>query len=365
MNPRQRYLAAVNRQPTDRPPFDLMGTACGLTDGAFARLKELKGVTSPDRWFRKGQNVGLYNDDLLAALNIDARRVWLRQLPESVPSAADCRCTDEWGIEHRKCGAHVQQASWPLRNAGRKEIENYPLAVNRDPRRVEGLREEARRLKEEGRYAVIGRSATMGFFEVGCALRGMDQYFVDMLEEPALVECINERLLQAQMDLYGFFLDACGEYLDVIETGDDYGGNLGPLVSPDCFRQLLKPYRARMCEFLKQKAPHIRIFHHTCGNIRLLIPDLIDTGIDVLNPVQPLPGMEPARLVREFGRDVCFHGAVDVIKVMRGPVEDVRAAARQMCRDFAGGHWIVAPANHCQDDIPAENICALYEALGK
>jgi uroporphyrinogen decarboxylase len=363
MNARQRYLAAVNRQPTDRPPFDLMGTACGLFDGVFARLKAHKGVTSPDRSFRKGQNVGLYNDELLAALDIDARRVWLRQLPETEPAAADGRIVDDWGIEHAKCGSHFQQVSWPLRDAGWREIEAYSVPMINDPRRIEGLRDEARRLHADGRHAVIGRSATMGFFEIGCALRGMEQYFMDLIEETALIEALNEKILNHQMELYGLYLDACGEYLDVIETGDDYAGGAGPLISPAAFRRLLKPGRARMNAFIKKKAPHIRIFHHTCGNVRLLIPDLIETGIDVLNPVQPVPGMEPAQLVRDFGRDICFHGAADTIKLLRGSTEDVRQGVRQLCRDFSGGHWIVAPANHFQNDIPAGNVCALYDTV--
>ena len=363
MNPKQRYLAAVNRRPTDRPPFDLMGTACGLFDGLLARLKALKGVTTEDRSFRKGQNVGRYNDELLAALDIDARRVWLRQLPETEPTPKDGRVVDDWGIEHAECGGHFQQVNWPLRAAGLREIETYSVPAIADPRRVAGLREEARKLHDAARYAVIGRSATMGFFEIGCALRGMEQYFTDMVDEPAIIEALNEKILNLQMELYGLYLDACGEYLEVIETGDDYGSGTGPLISPAMFRRLLKPWRARMNAFIKQKAPHVRIFHHTCGNVRLLIPDLIETGIDVLNPVQPVPGMEPARLVREFGRDLCFHGGADTIKLLRGSVDGVRQGAHQLCQDFSGGHWIVASANHLQNDIPPENVCALFDSV--
>src|ERR1019366_1157491 len=234
MNSRQRYLAAVNRQPTDRPPFDLMGTACGLTDGTFARLKSLKGVTSPDRCFRKGQNVGLYNPELLAALEVNARRVWLRQLPETEPPATGDRFADDWGIEHEQCGNHFQQVSSPLRDAGLREIERYTVTHISDPRRTDGLREEATRLRQQGTNAIVGRSATMGFFEVGCALRGMELtqsnpsgrvpccalrgmelYLTDLIECPEIIEALNEKILNLQMDLYGLYLDACGEFLDV------------------------------------------------------------------------------------------------------------------------------------------------------
>jgi uroporphyrinogen decarboxylase len=250
-----------------------------------------------------------------------------------------------------------------LREASLRQIEAYPSPNAPDPRRVEGLREEASRLRQDGRCAVIGRSATMGFFEVGCALRGMDQYLMDMVEQPALIEALNEKVLQAQMELYGAYLDACGEYLDVIETGDDYGGGAGPLISPAMFRRLLKPYRARLNIFIRKKTPHIRIFHHTCGNVRLLIRDLIDIGVDVLNPVQPVRGMEPAQLARDFGASICFHGGVDTITVLRGSAARVQEATRRLCQDFAGSSWIVAPANHLQDDIPVENIAVLFETV--
>lgn len=363
MNGRQRYLATVNRQPANRPGFDLMGTACGLMDGTFARLKSLMGVNSPDQRFRKGQNVGLYNGELLEALDIDARRVWLRQLPETEPPVAGGRFADDWGIEHEKCGQHFQQVSWPLRDADLKGIERYTVRNIRDPRRVEGLREQAAELRRQGGNAVIGRSATMGFFEVGCALRGMEQYLMDLIDCPEIIEALNEKVLNLQMELYGLYLDACGEFLDVIETGDDYGSSTGPLISPACFRRLVKPYRARLNAFIRKKAPHLRIFHHTCGNVRMLIRDLVEIGVDVLNPVQPVRGMEPAGLAREFGRDICFHGAVDTIRTLRGSVVQVREATRKLCEDFAGAPWIVAPANHLQDDIPAENVVALYETV--
>lgn len=360
---RQRYLAAINREPTDRPPLDLMGTACGLTDGALKKLKSLLGITSADRLFRQGANVKAINEDVLVALNVDARRVWLRQLPEEAVAAEGGRFTDLWGIGHARRGAHVQQVDWPLADASMSDIERYAWPDLTDPRQVDGLRDEARRLHMAGEYAVVGRSPTAGFFEIGCALRGMQQYMMDMVEQPAVVEALNEHIVRKQMDLYGLYLDACGEYLDVIETGDDYGSAMGLLISPACFRRLLKPYRERLNALIKSKAPHVKIFLHSCGNVRPIIPDLIETGVDVLNPVQPVPGMEPRELVREFGRDVCFHGGVDTIGLLRQPAKQVAEGVAELRDAFRGGSWIAAPANHVQDDIPPENIRALYEVI--
>ncbi len=363
MTPRERYLAAVDREPTDRPPLDLMGTACGLTDGALRKLKSLLGITSADRLFRQGANVKAMNEDVLGALGVGARRVWLRQLPEESAAAQGERFTDRWGIGHARRGAHVQQVDWPLANATAAEIEQYAWPDLTDPRQVEGLRNDARQLREAGEYAVVGRSPTAGFFEIGCALRGMQQYMMDLVEQPAVVEALSEHIVQKQMELYGLYLDACGEYLDVMETGDDYGSAMGLLISPACFRRLLKPYRARLNALIKSKVPHVKIFLHSCGNVRRIIPDLIETGVDILNPVQPVPGMEPRELVREFGRDICFHGGVDTIGLLRQPVQQVGEGVAELRDAFGGGAWIAAPANHVQDDIPPENIRALYEFI--
>ena len=188
---------------------------------------------------------------------------------------------------------------------------------------------------------------------------------MDMALNPEFVDALNEKITLLHMELYGAYLDACGEYLDVIETADDYGSNLGLMVSPDSFRSQLKPWRMKLNEFIKSKAPHIKIFHHTCGNISQLIPDFIDLGINILNPVQRLPGMEPAELGSKHGKEICFHGGIDTIDAMRGTVEDARAEFNRVKQGFNGAGWIVAPANHFQDDIPAENIVALYESITK
>lgn len=365
MSPRERYLAAVNRQDADRPPLDLMGTACGLTDGVFHKLKALMSVTSVDRIFRFGENVKLYNEDLLEALHIDARRVWMRPLPESRPDPGAEESLDEWGISYKRSGAHFQRTGTPLKEATIEDLESYPYWPDmKDPGRVEGLRDEAKRLHDKGKYAVIGRSPTAGFFERGCWMRSMEQYLMDMVTNPEFIEALNEKIVDLQIELYGLYLDACGEFLDVVETADDYGSNLGTIISPDGFRKQLKSWRAKLNKFIKSKAPHIKIFHHTCGNVRVLIPDFIEIGIDILNPVQPVPGMEAIELAKEFGKDMCFHGGLDTITAMRGTEEDVKKEFDNMRTSFRGAAWIVAPANHFQDDVPAENIRTLYEYAG-
>ena len=365
MNSKERYLAAVNHQPHDRPPVDLMGTACGLTDGCYDNLKTYLGITGGDRQFRAGENVKYYNEEVLRRLHVDCRRVWLRQ-PKKVMDDANANKSfvDEWGIPQSVVGIHVQQTGWPLQDTEIEDLETYAHWPDMlDPARTEGLREEARKLAAAGEFAVIGRSPTAGFFERGCWFRNMEDYMVDTLTDPDYVYALNEKLTDLHIQLYGRYLDACGEYLDVIETADDYGTNIGPIISPKVFREQIKPWRRKLNDFIKSKAPHIKIFHHCCGDVFELIPDLIEVGIDILNPTQQNPGMMPADLNREYGRDICFHGAVDTIKALPSTREATLADLRNLREKFAGAGWIAAPANHFQDDVPAENIVAMYEYL--
>jgi uroporphyrinogen decarboxylase len=149
----------------------------------------------------------------------------------------------------------------------------------------------------------------------------------------------------------------------VIETADDYGSASGLLVSPELFRNLLKPWRTKLNQAIKTKAPHVKIFHHTCGNVMELIPDLIETGIDILNPTQPVPGMEPRELAKRFGNKICFHGGIDTIGVLRKGESDVKKEILRLREQFQGASWIAAPANHLQEDVPPENIHALCTCI--
>jgi uroporphyrinogen decarboxylase len=164
--------------------------------------------------------------------------------------------------------------------------------------------------------------------------------------------------------VYSAMLDAVGPFLDVVEFNDDLGTQDNMMFSPDLYREMLKPRHAEFVAMLRKKAPQAKVFMHCCGSVRQIIPDLIEIGVDVLNPIQPLArGMDPGELKAEFGSEICFQGAIDVQQGMIGTPAEVRQEAASRITALApGGGYVLATANNITGDIPLENVLCLYES---
>jgi uroporphyrinogen decarboxylase len=163
------------------------------------------------------------------------------------------------------------------------------------------------------------------------------------------------------------YTQACGPYVDMVELpGDDYATEQGMAFSPDMFRRYFKPYIQRMIEIIKGYRPEIKFMLHCDGVYRSILPDLIEVGVDVLNPIEPLPAMDPAELKRDFGDRVSFLGAIDIRKALTDSQQDVIEEVKLRLKQLApGGGYIVAATNHIQPDVPPENVITLYEAVRK
>jgi uroporphyrinogen decarboxylase len=164
---------------------------------------------------------------------------------------------------------------------------------------------------------------------------------------------------------YDAFLSVVGPYVSVVEMAEDLGTNNGPMFNPEIYRKYLKPKHKKTIELIKRKAPNAKVMLHCDGAIRKFIPDLIDVGVDILNPIEGhLRGMDPVELKRDFGKDLVFQGGVDVKNVLNtGSVEDVRREVRLRIEQMGeGGGYILAPAHNFGNDIPLENMLAFFEA---
>ena len=173
-----------------------------------------------------------------------------------------------------------------------------------------------------------------------------------------------QKILQVQLGLYTNLLDAVGPFVQVVQTADDYGAQNGPMFSPALYREMIMPYRQELNRLIRAKAPQAKIQHHTCGSVYKLLPDLIETDIDILNPVQPLAAdMDPARLKAEFGDQLVFHGAIDLQEGMVGSAERVREEVTTRIRQLGpGGGYIIAPCSNFQADTPVENILTMLKS---
>jgi uroporphyrinogen decarboxylase len=277
---------------------------------------------------------------------------------------ADHAYVDEWGIGFKLC-----EYETPFGKGHYTELCGHPLAdddaITRyqapDPHRPELYHGAERLVREYGRdYFIVGVTVTT-IFETAWALRGLERMMLDLVENPELAEAI--------LDIpFDYHLAAAKRLVeigvDMIWTGDDIGGQSAMILSPAMWRRIFKPRMARFFAELKRLNPHVKIAYHSDGVIYPVIPDLIEIGLDVLNPIQPAC-MDPARLKREYGDKLCFWGSIDEQHTLPfGTPADVRdeVLSRQETLGKGGG-LILGPTHHVQLDTPMENFLAMVNTI--
>jgi uroporphyrinogen decarboxylase len=199
-------------------------------------------------------------------------------------------------------------------------------------------------------------------------MRGLEQWFIDMIEQPAFCEALLEKTLKFWMDFHTGFMDAVGDIADVIMIGDDLAGQHGPLFSTDFYRSVVKPRQKKLVQHIKSKTD-AKIWYHTCGNCVPLIADLKDNGVDILNPVQISAGcMDGKALKDQFGKDMVFWGGgCDSQHVLPFVSPDeVKADVKKNVETFKpGGGYVFNNVHNIQAGVPAENIVAMFEAANE
>jgi uroporphyrinogen decarboxylase len=188
---------------------------------------------------------------------------------------------------------------------------------------------------------------------------------MDMVEQPEICEALLDQTLKYWLDWFRLFLDEVGDLVDVIMVGDDLAGQTGPLFRPDFYRRVVKPRQKQLVQYIHSRT-QAKVWYHTCGSCMTYIPDLIDNGIQILNPVQiSATGMEPRWLKEKFGKDMVFWGgAIDSQRVL--PVASPEEIRRQVGENLQalklGGGYVFNNVHNIQAGVPPENIVALYDA---
>jgi len=357
---RERFRLTLEHREVDRPPMDLSATDMTGIDGNPRRLAPLLGIQSSRA---SGEEL---DEEVLRALDIDIRDVGGILAPES-PLArriSDTERTDVWGIGYRWNGHHFEAVGRPLAGATVADLERYPWP---DPERldrgqIERIRARARFLREETPYVVCARHPYYGVLELGCWMCGFDDFLCRLAAEPEFVSRFFGILLAYQKRVDEIYYGAVGRYIHYTTSGDDFGAQTAPFLSPSMFREAVLPY-------LRERIAHIgtfseaAFFHHSCGSILPLIPDLIGAGVRILNPLQPRArDMEPERLAAAFGDKLTFYGAVDTQELLpRGTPEEVAAETRRIIRILGSrGGYVLSAAHTIQEDVPAENVVAMF-----
>lgn len=358
---RERFRCTLQHLPVDRPPMDLGSTDMTGIDGNPRRLAPLLGV--PDRLGPEDAD-----EAVLRALDTDIRGVGgvLSPPGELARKVSATEWTDCWGIGYRWNGRHYEAVGRPLAGATTADLERYPWPNpdRIDPGVYEQLRETARRLYEETPYVVCARHPVLGVFELGCWMCGFDDFLYRMAAEPEFVHRFFQIVLAYQKRVIAAYYGAVGAYVHFTTSGDDFGTQMGPFLSPAMFRQMIRPYLEERIDCTR-RFTDAAFFHHTCGSVFALIPDLIAAGVDILNPVQPnAAGMEPERLKTVFGDRLTFYGGVDTQHLLpRGAPEEVAANVRWLIEVLgANGGYILSAAHTLQEDVPPENVVAMYRA---
>jgi uroporphyrinogen decarboxylase len=373
---RERVLTALNHEEPDRVPIDLGSTpVTGICRDAYADLLAcLRLPARPIRIADMLQQLATVDEDVLQALHVDFRPLTTNPPAHYQPQLRDEgdheSYYDQWGarLSRPKVGGHYfDYVEHPIQESSLKALERYSWPDPDDPSRYEGLRDRARALHEGTPYALVG-SCDLGADILARPqwIRGYAASMLDLIAHPDFAEAFLQRLTEIAVRAWNHFLDEVGEFLDVAAFYDDLGMQDRPLVSPAMYRRLVKPLHARIIDTIKARTK-AKVFMHSCGAISEFIPDMIEIGVDILNPIQvSAVGMgDTAELKRRYGRHLTFWGgACDSQRVLPfGTLAEVQAETRRRIADLApGGGFVFAPIHNIQPDVSSERTLALYRA---
>lgn len=353
MTSKERILATLNRQPTDRPPVDIWHTP-----EVFVALQAHTGTVSEfDMW--KALKL-----DKIAWVFMDYKTDTGNHAGSQVGAQAAGERT-MWGVPLTEVTAgesHYQEFMKPPMKdySSIRQIEEYPYWPDPDHFDYDAAIDLAKQASED--FATIG--PWVSFFEIYCQLRGIEQALMDLAMNPDFVEACLDRIETIQSEMMKRFFRRARKHLDLVFISDDIGGQHGLLFSPDMWRRHLEARMRRWCSLIHGCG--LKVFYHTDGGVEPLIEPLIDCGIDVLNPIQHVcPGMELENLKAKFGDWVIFHGGIDNQQVLPfGSCEDVKKETRYCLETLgAGGGYIVSSCHNIQAGTPVENILAMIETV--
>jgi uroporphyrinogen decarboxylase len=375
MTSRQRMLTALDHRQPDRVPIDLGGNQTGIHKFAYQALLQHLGIADELTIMDAVQQLAKPCEALLERCHVDTRYIAAgagsAYQGGIVQNRRDGRLwhdlTDEFGIVWSMPDdqpLYMDISHHPLAGATIEEARAYPFPRGDDPGRFAGLRGRALAIRNDTPYAVVsGISGVV--YEVCWYLRGLEQWFIDMVTQPEFCEVLLDRTLAFWLDWFRLFLDEVGDVVDVIMIGDDLAGQTGPLFRPAFYREVIRPRQRRLVRTIRSRTK-AKIWYHTCGACVEYIPDLIENGVDILNPVQiSATGMDPLRLKKEFGdRLVFWGGGIDAQHVLpTAAPATVREHVRRNLEAWKpGGGYVFNNVHNIQAAVPPENVVAMYDA---
>ncbi len=374
LTPRERVLAVLNHEIPDRVPIVIgADLTTGIQERAYRRLTAHLGLEDAYQPLYDWPELGapLPSEAVLERLHSDVRGIQDR-FPAATYARNRSRApgspyVDDWGVGQPEIEPGVYfPAIHPLQNAQRLEdLETYPWPDMRDPTRFAHLRSEAQRLAAENRFAIIGAPWLISPLERAFQLQGMQTFLLNLVDAPDFAAALLRRITDLCKAHLNRFLEEIGEYLDMIILADDLGTQNSLLISPRAYRTLLKPLHAELFDLVRQRS-RAHVFFHSDGDVFPLLDDLVEIGVQVLNPIQTTAGRMAnlEELKRRFGNRLVFCGAIDTQRVLPlGTPQEVRAEVRRVIDLLgAGGGYLLASVHTIPNETPPENILAMVDA---
>ena len=364
---RERFLLTMEHKPVDRCPIDLGGTPQSTVESldAVRNLAAYLGFNGP-----MPDDYDKFDRRVLEHWDVDFRRVGclVPFVTDRCRHISDTEYIDEYGIRRRHSGMYWEIVEVPLPNATIDEIAAYefPRLDDMVPGILDECAERAKRLREETGYVIVGGHPVFGVLELACWLCGYDHVMMMMASDPEFVHLLFGKILEFQKRVIRAYYERIGRYIHITTSGDDFGTQKGLFISPRMFREYVRPYMRERIAYTARFTEAVYL-HHSCGAIFEIIPDLIEIGVRILNPIQPVAGMQPDRLKSEFGDRIVFHGGLDTQEVLpSGDIVRIEQAVDSLLeamRPWSNGGYIFAPAHNLQADVSPACVAAMYDRV--
>jgi uroporphyrinogen decarboxylase len=366
MTPRERVLAAVSHKQPDRVPIDLGGTRdSSLVVEAYEKVKQYFGVEDQNPLCDRMMRVVHVDEQILKKLDIDTRAVFpggpLKGLAQEMGPR---KYRDAWGVVrvHPEGSYYYDQRESPLSGEiSINDIVQYPWPDPDDPGLVRGLKERVAWIRENTDCAAI-LTLPAPFVHLSQYLRGFEDWFCDIMLNPKRLEALFDAVLEITLQIAKHQLAEVGREVDIIICADDLGAQTGLQMSYEKYVQLIKPRHEKFFRQVHEMTP-AKLLLHTCGSVARIIDDLIEIGVDILNPVQPsAAGMNPIELKKKYGSRLAFWGGPDAQKTLPfGSVADITKMVEDLVEGMgAGGGFVLSSCHNIQPDVPLENILTLF-----
>lgn len=276
---------------------------------------------------------------------------------------------DEWGITRKYVGQYWDIFEYPLKGATVYDLETYewPNPKSISIKEIEEIQAQARDLNENTDYIICAQHPVYGIFELGCWMCGFDDFLMKMIIDKDFVRMFFDKILYYQKKVIDLYYPMVGPYSHYTSSGDDFATQNSLFMSPELFKEMIQPYFTERISYTK-KFTDAAFLHHSCGSVYKIIENLIDCGVEMLNPIQPeAANMQPETIKSEFGDRIVFHGGLGTQDVLlRGSRESIQENVKKTISVMnENGGYVFAAAHNIQDDIPSQNIAYMFEAARK